>query len=214
MKQLTLFGATGFVGKILTRKAIERGYRVKVLVRDKSKLGELINQLEIIEGNYFDKRDLSRALEGSEAVLSTIGPPMNGKLSATDEDKYVNSLVYIIEQMTANNQSRLISISGAAVKMEDENPPLARKLLRVMLKMASKSTINIKDRELQLLVQSKLDWTNVRPPMIKIDAKGEFVADENKFLGMAVDVNQLTDFMLDEIEGRKWNRKAPVVGTK
>lgn len=58
MKQLTIFGATGFVGKILTRKAIDRSYKLKVLVRNKSKLGDLLNQVEIIEGNYFDKKDL------------------------------------------------------------------------------------------------------------------------------------------------------------
>jgi putative NADH-flavin reductase len=214
MKQITIFGATGFVGKILTQKAIDRGFKVKVLVRNKSKLGELDGKVEIIEGTYFDKNALSHALQGSDAVLSTIGPPMNGKLSVAEEESYIKSLTYIIEQMETNKQSRWINISGAGVKSMKEELPFARKMLRVMLKMASKSTISIKEKELQLLEKSKLQWTNVRPPMIKESAKGEFVTDENKFLGMAVDVNQLSDFMLNEIDSKTWIKKAPVVGTK
>jgi hypothetical protein len=31
---------------------------------------------------------------------------------------------------------------------------------------------------------------------------------------MAVDVNQLSEFMLTEITNREWIKKAPVVGTK
>lgn len=120
----------------------------------------------------------------------------------------------IITQMVVNKQSRFINISDAGVKRDNENLPLARKMMRVMLKMASKSTITIKDRELQWLAESKLDWTSIRPPMIKEEVKGEWVADNNQFIGMAVDVNQLCDFMLDEIDGNAWLKKAPVVGTK
>lgn len=202
------------VGKNLLQKAIDNRIKVKVLARNKEKLQDFAQAIEVIEGNYFDTDKLQNALEGSEAVLSTIGPPMNGKLSTDDEENYINSLAYIIKQMQANKQTRLISISGAGVKKAQEKLPLARKLLRVKLMAASKSTITIKDKELQLLEQSNLDWTNIRPPMIKEKVEGEFVADENKFLGTSVDINQLSDFMLAEITNNKWVKNAPVVGTK
>ncbi len=214
MKQITILGATGMVGKSLLRKAIYNRIKVKVLARSKEKLQDFAEAIEIIEGNYFDTDKLKKALEGSEAILSTIGPPMVGKLSKDDEVSYINALAYIIKQMQSNKQSRWISISGAGVKRTNENLPLARKLMRVSLMAASKSTITIKDRELQLLEESNLDWTNIRPPMIKEKVAGEFVADENKFLGMAVDVNQLSDFMITEMTKNEWLRNAPVVGTK
>jgi putative NADH-flavin reductase len=214
VKQITILGATGLVGKNLLQKAISNGIKVKVLARNKEKIRDFVQAIQVIDGNYFDKDKLQNALEGSEAILSTIGPPMNGKLSIDDEDNYINSLAYIIKLMQANKQTRWISISGAGVKMSNENLPLARKLLRVSLKAASKSTIIIKDRELQLLEQSKLDWTNIRPPVIKEEVEGEFVADENNFLGMTVDVNQLSDFMLNEITNNAWVKKAPVIATK
>lgn len=214
MKQITILGATGMVGRNLLQKAINNGIKVKVIARNKEKLRDFVHQVEVIEGNYFDKYILQSALENSEAILSTIGPPMNSKLSSNDEDNYINSLAFIIKQMIANKQSRWLNISGAGVKMAHENLPLACKLLRVTLKAASKSTINIKDRELQLLEQSNLEWTNIRPPMIKEKVEGEFCADEINFSGTAVDLNQLTDFIIAEITNNEWLRKAPVVGTK
>jgi len=214
MKQITILGATGFVGKPLLQKAIDNNFKVKILARNKENLQNYTQSIEVIEGNYFDKDKLQSAMEGSEAILSTIGPPMNCRLSATDEDKYINALAYIIKQMQVNKQTRWINISGAGVKMAHENTPLARKLLRVKLMAESKSIINIKDRELQLLEQSNIDWTSIRPPMIKEKVEGDFVVDGNKFLGMVVDVNQLCEFMLAEINNTKWLKNAPVVGTK
>ncbi len=214
MKQITIFGASGMLGKNLLQKAIYNGLKVKVLSGNKEMLQEFAQTIEVIEGDYFNKNKLKSALEGSDAILSTIEPPMNDKLSSADEGLYINSLNYIIHQMLANNQSRWISISGAGIKLANENLSLARKLLRVKLKTESKSSVKIKDRELQLLEQSHLDWTNIRPPMIKEEVVGEFVADKNKFVSMAVDVNQLSEFMLAEISNKEWLKKAPVVGTK
>lgn len=214
MKRITILGATGMVGKNLLQKTINNGIQVKVLARNKNKLQDFLQEIEVIEGNYFDNDKLEKALEGSEAILSTIGPPRFGELLSDEEDRYIDSLAYIIKQMQTNKQARWVSISGAGVKRTRENLPLARKLLRVKLKAESKSTITIKDRELQMLEQSPLDWTSIRPPMIEEGVEGNFVAHENKYLGPTVDLNQLTDFMLAEITNNEWIKKAPVIGTK
>lgn len=99
MKQITILGATGIIGRNLLQKAINHGVKVKILVQNKEKFGFFAQQLEVIEGNYFDTGKLQNALEGSDAILSTIGPPANGKLSSHDEDNYINSLAFIIKQM-------------------------------------------------------------------------------------------------------------------
>ncbi len=214
MEQITILGATGMVGKNLLQKAIDKRIRVKVLARNIEKLQDFSQAIEVIEGNYFDTVKLQKVLEGSDAILSTIGPPMVGELSSDEEDRYINSLTFIIKQMQINKQTRWINISCAGVKRLHENLPLARKLLRVKLKAESKSIITIKDRELQLLEQSNLDWTSICPPMIKKGVVGDFVAHDNKYLGETVDLNQLTDFMLAEIKNNTWLKKAPIVGTK
>jgi putative NADH-flavin reductase len=118
MQQITILGATGFVGKNLLQKAIDKKMKIKVLARNKENLKGFvpaIEVIEVIEGNYFDEEKLKIALEGSETILSTIGPAINYQLSPDEEDNYINSLAYIIKQMQENKQKRWINISGAGV---------------------------------------------------------------------------------------------------
>ncbi|MDV7186210.1 NAD(P)H-binding protein [Lutibacter sp. TH_r2] len=214
MKQITILGATSLVGKKLIKKALTKGIKIKALVKNKEEIQEYSHSIEIIEGNYFNKNTLEQALKGAQIVVSVIEPTFNNKLSKDDEDKYINIFRFILKQMQVNHQNRWISISNAGVKMSNEHLPLARKLLRVKIMETSKSTMNVRDRELYLIEQSKLDWTVVRAPAIKEKVEGKFVADNHKFVGAMVDSNQLSDFMLSEILNKKWIKKAPVVGTK
>ena len=73
--KITILGSTGFVGKVLIKKAIAAGYQVKTLARDPEKLEEIKDKIEIIKGSVFESSSVETAIEGAESVLSTIGPP-------------------------------------------------------------------------------------------------------------------------------------------
>ena len=212
MKDIVILGSTGLVGKTLTRKAIQRGYHVKTIARNPEKLGDLQHKVEVVKGNYFDINTLQSVLEGATTVLSTIGPPMNGKTSNDEIKKYQSSIDYIVK--TLPKGTRFINISGAGMKGQFEKLPFMRKLMRLMVGLSNKPVKIIKEYEIQAVENSSLNWTNVKPPMIKEKVEGTFITDENAFLGMAVDVEQLCDFMLDSIHSPKWNQKAVMVATK
>ena len=76
--KITILGSTGFVGKVLIKKAIAAGYQVKTLARDPEKLEEIKDKIEIIKGSVFEPSSIEAAIEGAEVVLSTIGPPTSG----------------------------------------------------------------------------------------------------------------------------------------
>ncbi len=61
MKQITILGATCMIGRNLLQKEINHGVKVKVLVRNKEKLGFFTQQLEVIERDYFDTTKLQNA---------------------------------------------------------------------------------------------------------------------------------------------------------
>jgi dihydroflavonol-4-reductase len=63
MKPTLVTGATGFVGWHVARKLLERGDRVRVLVRDPSRVREL-NGVEVVQGDLRDAESLQRAVEG------------------------------------------------------------------------------------------------------------------------------------------------------
>jgi hypothetical protein len=54
----------------------------------------------------------------------------------------------------------------------------------------------------------------VRPPRITQDKPiGHFVSDEKNLASVQVNVEDLAEFLLDQIASRKWIGKAPLVAT-
>jgi dihydroflavonol-4-reductase len=67
VKPILVTGATGFVGWHVARRLIERGARVRVLVRDPARLREL-DGVEPVIGDLRDSASLNRAVEGCGVV--------------------------------------------------------------------------------------------------------------------------------------------------
>ncbi len=67
MKPTLVTGATGFVGWHVARRLLERGERVRALVRDPAKLREL-DGIEGVQGDLRDPASIDRAVEGCGVV--------------------------------------------------------------------------------------------------------------------------------------------------
>jgi nucleoside-diphosphate-sugar epimerase len=67
-------GASGFIGNRLARALVERGDRVRALVRDPAGAGDL-NALgvELVQGDMTDDASLRRAVEGVDRLFHTAG---------------------------------------------------------------------------------------------------------------------------------------------
>lgn len=68
MKPTLITGATGFVGWHVARLLVERGRRVRALVRPSARLRELPD-VEAVTGDLREPDSLARAVEGCEAVF-------------------------------------------------------------------------------------------------------------------------------------------------
>lgn len=69
MKNIAVIGATGFVGSHVVKELISRGYDVKAIVRDSSKV-EKNDHVQALSVDVSDVDALSEALQGSDAVVS------------------------------------------------------------------------------------------------------------------------------------------------
>lgn len=210
--KIAILGSTGFVGNILIKKAVAAGYQIKTLARNPEKLEDIKDKVEIIHGSVFEPSTVEATIEGTEAVLSTIGPPPR---NPGNPEQYEKAMKDIVTIMNKNGIKRYIHIGGAGhLGGENENWTLNRRLLRFFLNLFGKPILVAKHLEWEVLKNSDLDWTLVRPPQIrKGRSNGRIVANEKNLLKLQVSVEDLVDFMLDQIESKEWIKKAPLVAT-
>lgn len=213
--KIAVFGGSGTVGLRLLQVALERGFEVKALVRTPEKLGELQDKIEIIKGDYFDKEMILKTIGDTTAILSTLGPPLGRNHSVKPED-YGNAMQNLIQCMKEVGISRLISLSSMTTSYKEEPITLLRKLFRAFFSIIAPVMIPGKEKELEVLMNSDINWTNLRPPVITDNVKGELHANEYKSMemGWKVNTDQLVNFMLDSIHSETWIKKAPFVVTK
>jgi uncharacterized protein YbjT (DUF2867 family) len=210
--KIAILGSTGFVGSILIHKAVSADYEIKTLVRTPEKLDDIKDKVEIIVGSVFDPSAIESTLTGVEAVLSTIGPPAR---NPGNPYQYENAMRDIVTIMEKHGIKRYIHIGGAVhAGGENEKWHFGRRLLRLFLSLVGKPILVAKYLEWEVLKSSGLDWTLIRPPQIvRKKANSILVKDEKNLPGMQVDVDDLTDFMLLQINSREWIRKAPLVAS-
>jgi putative NADH-flavin reductase len=211
--KITILGSTGFVGNVLINKAIKAGFQVKTLARHPEKLEEIKDKVQITEGSIFDPLAIETSIEGSEVVISAIGPPTRGEFDPKDYEKAIKDIVKL---MNKNGIKRYIHIGGAGHNGgENEFWPFKRRFLRVFLNLVGKNILVAKELEWNVLKSSDLDWTLVRPPRIaNEEASGNISADEKNLYSLKVSVGDLTDFLLEQISSKEWIRKAPLVSAK
>lgn len=72
--QILITGATGFIGRQLTRDLVAQGDRVRVLARSRLKAHELFgDQVEICQGDVGDPASLKSACQGVETIYHIAG---------------------------------------------------------------------------------------------------------------------------------------------
>lgn len=76
VRRVCVIGASGKLGQYLVGHALDRGYEVVGVCRERSigKLGELANRITVVPGDTDDRGVIEQAVAGCEAVLTVLVP--------------------------------------------------------------------------------------------------------------------------------------------
>jgi dihydroflavonol-4-reductase len=108
-------GATGLVGSHVTRLLVERGDRVRVTVRDRSKLDNLAGlDVEQVKADVLDRRAMRRALRGVERVFHVAG--LTSMRASRDQHFRVNAqgTRTVLEEALRAGVERVVHTSSVA----------------------------------------------------------------------------------------------------
>ena len=77
-EMITVFGASGFIGRYVVRRLAKAGYRVRAATRRPHLAHELkpmgvVGQVQLVQANLRDAASVSRAIDGAHGVVNLVG---------------------------------------------------------------------------------------------------------------------------------------------
>jgi putative NADH-flavin reductase len=216
---ILILGSTGRTGRVLLHEALKRGHRVTLLISHKGALKIKPELVEIYEGTPLNKFTLADAMQGCDAVLSTLNISRHSdspwsKLR-TSKDFLSSSMKHIIEAATENDIKRVIITTAWGVAETRKDIPFWFRWL------IDNSNIRYQhhDHEKQevLLKASNLDWTILRPVGLSDSEKiRELKVSFNNQPNPSVTVSRrnVALFMLNVLEKNLYARQCPVISEK
>ena len=157
--KLTVFGATGGVGREVVSQALDAGHDVRAYVRNPAKLDLTHPNLTIDAGELTDREAVQRAVHGADAVISALGPSLDRKATGTP---LVEGTRTIVDAMCAEGVERYIGMATPSLR----DPRDTRSLLGLVVPFMGRTFLKRAYRELlemsQLVTGSPLIWTIAR----------------------------------------------------
>jgi uncharacterized protein YbjT (DUF2867 family) len=206
--RVLILGATGGTGREIVREAQLQGHSVTALVRSRTKAADLAGA-DLVEGGARDEQALSRALEGCSGVISSLGTPVSPFRQVTLLSVATRALVKVMEN---RNVRRLVCITGlGAGDSRGHGGVLFDKLFFPLL---LRKVYEDKNRQEDIVGDSKLDWVLVRPTVLNDKpAKGSVRAltDLANFNGGTVSRGDVAKFVVQQLTDDTWLRRAPLI---
>lgn len=207
MKML-IVGATGKTGVPLVELALAQGHHVTALVRHPEEMPPQPN-LTVVAGDVTDSDSVFRAVLGQEAVICTVGAGNPVQASTLCTEAAQN----IVAAMQQHGVRRYVGISmlGAGDSAAHSDFLYHHILLPTFLHGALKDKEGM-ERE---AMESGLDWTLVRPPILTDDpATQDYAVLEANDSGTVHRISRadLAAFLLSCVTDAHYIREAVIVG--
>ena len=157
--KFVVLGATGGTGLEIVRQAIEHGHSVTAFVRSPERLKPFGNRITIKQGDLLNPAELAKAINGHDAILSGFGPRV--PIAKADANLLRNFATALTTAMHQASVRRAVIVSTAFLFKDSIVPPtyhFGRLLFPGVVIDATAME--------QIIMQSRLDWTIVRPPQL------------------------------------------------
>ena len=204
--RILVLGATGATGQLIVRDAVASGHSVVALVRAKARSD--LPGAELIEGDVRDEETLSRALDGCDAVVSSLGTGMGFR----KVDLLTVATRVLVAVMTRTGVRRLICISALGVGDSRGHGGFIfdRLFQPLLLGPAYKD----KDGQEAAIRASSLDWVVVRPAMLTNDPPRGRVRTTTDLAGVnggKIARADVAQFVVEQLTADTWLRRTPVI---
>jgi len=201
---IAVLGGTGKTGNYLVQELLKKGYPMKLLLRTPENFTLQNPLIEIVKGDARDFDAIDNLTKGCSAVISKIGQPVGEKSIFTDATNN------IIQSMNKHGIKRYIAITGLNVDTPFDHKNEKVKAATDWMYQNYPKTTKDKQDEYEILVNSDLDWTLVRLPLI-IPTSEHLKTETNltDCIGEQISAADLFEFLVSQIGDQTYNKQSP-----
>jgi putative NADH-flavin reductase len=209
--KVTVFGATGKIGALVVRRLLEDGHEVTAFVRSPRKLGVAAAVVDVVAAELTDEDAIREAVEGADAVISALGPPIDPFVRGTP---LTDGTRRIVAAMHATGVRRLVALATVSVSDPRDRPRLLDRLVPVAIGLLIPGALREVQGISEVVATSELDWTVARI-FAPIDVPANHTLRAG-FLGrdpVGVEMSRadIADFLVDQISSADFVGSAPAI---
>lgn len=212
---ITVFGATGAIGQLVTQLALDHGDFVKAYVRTPKKISLKHPNLSLVQGELSNSSTIEKAVAESDVVISTLGPAsdMSRKLKGTP---IADGHELIIKAMKKHNKKRFITLATPALQSDDDKKNMSTILPGVLAKILLPNGYAEMKKMEGIIKQSYLDWTVVRiiNPNVKYTGQSYDYSFGDQSAKISVSRENVAKFMYSAARDTQLIRKMPIIYNK
>lgn len=209
MKQkikIAIIGGTGKSGKYLVNQLINQGFQLKILLRNPDNFQLKSSLIEVIKGEVTNYNSIHSLIEDCQAVISTLGLG----IPASEPTIFSQSTTNVMNAMNECNVHRYIVTTGLNVDTPFDKKSSKTSFGTDWMKKTFPISTTDKQLEYDILVNSNIDWTLVRLPLIEqTDERNQVRVDLEDCPGDKISATDLAFFLIEQLSSKAFIKKSP-----
>ena len=209
--KVTVFGATGKVGRLVVAQLLSAEHDVTAYVRNPDKLDVADARLTTVTGELSATQVIRDSVRGADAVISALGPSMNRSTRGTP---VTEGTCNIVAAMEAEHVDRYVGLATPSFPDERDEPTLKAKVLPVIAGLLFPNALKELVGMTSAVTRSRLDWTIARISSpnngkSKGTVRAGFLGRDK--VGSAMTRADIAGFLVDQLTDDTFSRAAPAI---
>ena len=207
--RVLIIGASKGIGLETTRQALGAGHYVRALARSATAISISNPSLEKMPGDALKPKDIEAALVGVDVVIQSLGVGLSDMFRPVH--LFLEATRVLIAAMRSEGVKRLICVTGFGAG--DSRASISC-LQRLPFQIVFGRAYDDKSLQEQLIKESELDWTIVRPGVLTSGPRTghyQILSEASQWRNGIISRADVAEFLVRQIGDQTYIRKTPVL---
>lgn len=201
---VAILGATGRIGRLAVEEAVDAGHDVTAIAGHPSP-GSNVTSIAV---DIRDAAGLRRALASVDGIIVALGPRAN----RLDEELALGAgMRNLVQAASEHGIERVVALSGAGVDVPGDHKPFFDRAVSRFVRLAARHVVGAKQREYEVLAESDLEWTALRPALVTDGPNREYRLGLQLRPGARVTRRAVARALVDQLSDHTFARQAPFI---